>query len=186
MSTPMTDPSPPSNRPPPGAPPANGNGARASGGAPATAQPTPQPTVASVLGELVWLLAQSPGHKHLFLADLEWLIMPPILLNQFRVFHADGKPVGFAIWAKCSAPIEERLATGMTRMQPPDWQSGPALWIVDLVAPFGHVGVMLDDLRKTVFADQEVRYVQRDAAGNATVEVMRGVKLTGEGGAPKA
>jgi cytolysin-activating lysine-acyltransferase len=169
----MTEPSSPPNHPPPG-------GAAANGAA-AQAHPTPHPTVAAVLGELVWLLAQSQGHKYLFMADLEWLVMPPILLNQFRVFHADSKPIGFALWAACSAPVEARLAGGMARMQPQDWQSGPALWIVDLVAPFGHIDVMLDDLRKTVFSDKEVRFYKRDAAGNGSIELMRGVKLAGEG-----
>jgi cytolysin-activating lysine-acyltransferase len=173
MSIPMSEPSSPPNRPPPGGAPANGAASQTT--------PAPHPTVASVLGELVWLLAQSPGHKHLFIADLEWFVMPPILLNQFRVFHAEGKPIGFAVWAACSAPVEARLAGGMARMQPQDWQSGSALWIVDLVSPFGHIELMLDDLRTTVFADKEVRFYKRDAKGNGSIELMRGVKLTGEG-----
>jgi cytolysin-activating lysine-acyltransferase len=178
MSTLMTEQSSPPNRPPPTGAPANG----------ASAHAAPAPTVAAVLGELVWLMAQSQGHKHLFIADLEWLVMPPILLNQFRVFRTDGKPIGFVLWAACSAPVEERLAGGMARMQPQDWQSGPALWLVDLVAPFGHIEVMLDDLRNTVFADKEVRFYKRDTKGNGSVELMRGVKLTEEGAtaAPKA
>jgi cytolysin-activating lysine-acyltransferase len=71
-------------------------------------------------------------------------------------------------------------------MQPQDWQSGPALWLVDLVAPFGHIDVMLDDLRNTVFADKEVRFYKRDAQGNGSIELMRGVKLTSEGASAQA
>ena len=38
-----------------------------------------KPTVAHMLGELVWILSQSPTHKHFSISDLEWLVMPAIL-----------------------------------------------------------------------------------------------------------
>jgi cytolysin-activating lysine-acyltransferase len=66
-----------------GAAPAGTNG----GGGPASAAPPHPKTVAEVLGEIVWLMSQSPAHKHSFIADLEWMVMPPVLLSQFRLFH---------------------------------------------------------------------------------------------------
>lgn len=48
-----------------------------------------KPTVSHMLGELTWLLSQSASHKHFAIGDLEWLVMPAILLEQFRVFHID-------------------------------------------------------------------------------------------------
>ena len=47
----------------------------------------PAMTVASTLGEIVWLMSQSPTHKHFAISDLEWMIMPPILLRQFKIFR---------------------------------------------------------------------------------------------------
>ena len=35
------------------------------------ANPTPK-TVAQMLGEITWLMTQSPIHKQLFIGDLEW------------------------------------------------------------------------------------------------------------------
>ena len=32
----------------------------------------------AVLGNAVWLLTQTPTHKHLFITDLEWLVLPRI------------------------------------------------------------------------------------------------------------
>src|SRR4051812_12670927 len=46
----------------------------------------PSKTVAQVLGEITWLMTQSPRHKATPLGDLEWLLMPAILLRQFRIF----------------------------------------------------------------------------------------------------
>src|SRR5262249_11944001 len=38
-----------------------------------------------VLGEIVWLMSQSPLHKQLFISDLERLVMTPMLLQRFRL-----------------------------------------------------------------------------------------------------
>ncbi|MEM8686297.1 MAG: toxin-activating lysine-acyltransferase, partial [Pseudomonadota bacterium] len=53
-------------------------------------QPTPEGasrTVAGVLGEITWLLTQSPAHKGFFISDIEWMIMVPVMLQQFRLFY---------------------------------------------------------------------------------------------------
>ena len=57
--------------------------AASAGAAPPQAQPPEigPKTVAAVLGEIIWLMTQSPRHKMLPLADLEWLVMPPVLLE---------------------------------------------------------------------------------------------------------
>jgi len=55
--------------------------------------------VAQVLGEITWLMTQSPRHKTVPLGDLEWLVMPALLLRQFRIFYKGEQPVGLALWA---------------------------------------------------------------------------------------
>ena len=37
----------------------------------------------AMLGSAVWLMLSSPGHKHLFVTDFEWLVVPPPLPNSF-------------------------------------------------------------------------------------------------------
>ncbi len=109
------------------------------------------PTVASARGEIVWLFAQTPMHRHLFIADLEWMVMPPILLGQFRLFHANERPAGLALWAYLSDEAEARLNVGVGKLKPEEWKSGPHLWLVDVIAPFGGAEEMLADLRASVF-----------------------------------
>ncbi len=53
-------------------------------------------------------------------ADLEWMVMPPILLNQYRVFHDQGRPVGVALWAFLSAEAEAKLSPSPPRLRPDD------------------------------------------------------------------
>jgi len=47
-----------------------------------------------MLGELTWLLTQSATHKHFTFADLEWMILPPLMLEQYRVFRQTSAPSG--------------------------------------------------------------------------------------------
>src|ERR1700721_1895086 len=64
-----------------------------------------------VLGEITWLMSQSPLPKQLFISDLEWLVMTPMLLQQFRLFYDQSKPIGVVFWASVSEEVEARLAT---------------------------------------------------------------------------
>jgi cytolysin-activating lysine-acyltransferase len=116
-------------------------------------------TVSAVLGEIVWLLTQSPQHKQaFFLGDLEWMAMPPILLQQFRMFYAKDKPIGVILWAYVNDEVAERLTAGTARMRPQDWKCGDTLWVVDVIAPFGGTDEMLKDLKAKVFNDREIRF----------------------------
>jgi len=113
------------------------------------------PTVSHMLGEMVWLLTQSPTHRHFALADLEWMIMPPLMLEQYRIFRGDTTPVGLALWAWLSEDAEKRLEAGLGRLRPDDWKSGDRLWLVDLVAPGANeenqlTQKILGDLLKTL------------------------------------
>ncbi|MCW8344268.1 toxin-activating lysine-acyltransferase, partial [Stenotrophomonas sp. SG1] len=57
--------------------------------------PAPK-TVAQMLGEITWLMTQSPIHKQLFIGDLEWFAMPAILVEQFRIFYGPNSPAAVA------------------------------------------------------------------------------------------
>ena len=132
----------------------------------------PKKTVAAALGEIAWLLSQSPNHRHaLFLGDLEWLVMPPLTLAQYRLFYANNRPVGVAFWAFVSEPVEQRLAGG-GRLGANEWRSGDRVWLVEIVAPFGGQDRMLTDLQQTALADRKFRYVRLQPGGKReTVEV---------------
>lgn len=123
-------------------------------------------TVSQIFGEIVWVMSQSATHKHFAIADLEWLVMPPILLNQYKVFRAGEKPVAVALWAKLSADAESRLKDGMKaggkdfRFAAREWNSGDRLWLVELIC-IGTGPAMeavktaaIDDIRANVFRDQ--------------------------------
>ena len=115
--------------------------------------------VSEVLGEIVWLMSQSPLHKQFFISDLEWLVMTPVLLRQFRLFYDRAKPIGVAFWATVDEEVEQRLAAGTTRLRPQDWKSGERLWVVEVIAPFGGPEEMVKDLKAKVFPAREMRFL---------------------------
>ncbi|GAB4528981.1 MAG: hypothetical protein Kow00133_17810 [Amphiplicatus sp.] len=133
-----------------------------------------KPTVSHVLGEIVWLYSQSPTHKHFTIGDLEWMVMPAILLEQFRIFHGEKAPVGVAVWAWLSEEAERRLKDAVAagrgaRLKPDEWKSGDRLWVLDLVAPLATpdnklVEAMLADLAQNVFPGRTIRLHATDPA----------------------
>ncbi|MDT8760217.1 toxin-activating lysine-acyltransferase [Sphingomonas psychrotolerans] len=151
------------------------DGTRTSGGGAA-------PTVSHLLGEMTWLLTQSPLHRALAIGDLEWLVMPALIHQQFYVFRESDKPVGLALWAKCSAAAAAKLERGMiepeNRLSLEEWNSGGQVWLVDLIAPFAttenrHREIMIADLVSKPLAGTEFRFHQTDpATGKRTVQVV--------------
>lgn len=140
------------------------------------------PTVSHLLGEMTWLLTQSPLHRALAIGDLEWLVMPALLHQQFYVFRDGEQPVGLALWAKCSPEAAKKLDRGMiepeNRLTLEEWNGGDQIWLVDLIAPFAnaenrHREVMIADLISKPLAGKEFRFHQTDpATGKRTVQTV--------------
>lgn len=140
------------------------------------------PTVSHLLGEMAWLLTQSPLHRALQIGDLEWLVMPALINRQFYIFRDGEKPIGLALWARCNSTAEAKLDRGMiepeNRLTLEEWTSGDAVWLVDLIAPFAdgvnrHREIMLADLISQPLAGQEFNFHQTDpATGKRTVQTI--------------
>jgi cytolysin-activating lysine-acyltransferase len=108
----------------------------------------PSKTVAQVLGEITWLMTQSPRHKAIPLGDLEWLLMPALLLQQFRIFYKGEQPVGVALWALTDDLVAKRIDAGDKRLAAVEWKSGINMRFVDIIAPFGGEAEMRGQIDK--------------------------------------
>lgn len=103
----------------------------------AQAQANADKTVSAVLGEIVWLMSQSAEFKQYLISDLEWLVMPPILLRQFRLFYHEGRPAAVVLYARVSPEVAARLDVGAPSLRAQDWRSGDEVKVVKVIAPFG-------------------------------------------------
>jgi len=159
-------------------------------------------SVAEALGQITWLLTQSPVHKHLKLADLEW-IMPPLLHEQFRVFRfgplpgledaspddlmpgvtkegLEQMPLGVALWGWLSDAAEAKVERG-ERLDAADWKSGDRLWLLELISPFATAEnrlaeVMLADLIAGPFAGRAFSLHRTDPATGRKDKITLGAQ----------
>lgn len=156
------------------------------------------PTNAALLGEIVWLMTQAPIYKQLKIGDLEWLVMPPLLLKQFKLFYDEAnKPIGLALWGYLNEAGQEKLIKH-GRIEPQDWANGAHIssasglvpasggtpWLIELIAPFHtesakHRDFILSDLMSTVFANRQLNLIHLNpTSGKKEVLALGDVKVS--------
>ncbi|MBE0585638.1 MAG: toxin-activating lysine-acyltransferase [Desulfofustis sp.] len=132
------------------------------------------------LGPVIMLYLQSPHRRYQFISDLEWLLIPPLVSGQCKLYMKQEYPISFVSWAFLSEAVESRLLGNGGRLRPEDWASGKRLWLIDIVAPFGGVETVLTDMRKS-FADREIHLLAPDpATGGITHRCLPPLAETGE------
>lgn len=128
-----------------------------------------------LLGAVGWLLMQQAATRHTLLSELEWRVMPALVLDQAKLYMRDGAPIAYVSWAKLSDAVAQRYLAPPHHLMAADWQSGDQIWLVDLCAPFGSAQAVLEDLRTTVFAGQKVHQLDMGGEGRVTSKVWPAV-----------
>ncbi len=125
------------------------------------------------MGPILMLYMQSSHRRHHFISDLEWLLLPPLVNKQCKLYMKNEYPISFASWAFLNEATEKRLFENGGRLRPDDWICGRNLWIIDIVAPFGGIENMLEDIRKNEFPDQVIHLIVPDLkTGGITAREM--------------
>jgi hemolysin-activating ACP:hemolysin acyltransferase len=121
----------------------------------------------TAFAKVVMTMMTTARYKHCSIAELEHLVLDPLLRN--RVAIAQGKAregaaaaqddalAGIAIWAKVSpevdAKIREQIAAKVfpVRLKADDWASGDIAWLLDVIAPNPKLATaVLASFRRTV------------------------------------
>ncbi len=132
-------------------------------------------------GEVVSLLMRTPSYKHYTLADMEWVVVPPLLHDQILIAEARddaqgiAMPVGAAFWARVCDEVDEKLSNNLDRsirLHPNEWQGGEHLWLIDVVGAPQIVKGLMDQLGEKVFEGKGFKVRKRDKDGKRVVEVM--------------
>ncbi|GBF26481.1 hypothetical protein MnTg02_01522 [bacterium MnTg02] len=138
--------------------------------------------LAANFGNIITVLMQSPGHKKLTLEDLNWLVLPALLNNQFIVAEGRRKdsgytiPVGLALWAKVSEDVDKILTANLNdpiKMTNKDWRSGEIFWLIELIGDKRFIRSMMDNLNKNVFKGQPVKFRTMDENDNKVIKTLR-------------
>lgn len=93
-------------------------------------------TFASSMGQAVWLMTVSKAHRDLKVSDVEKLITPAILLQQFKIYLKDKQPIAFLAWASVSNEVKTRFDAGNYTLEAHEWRSGRNIIVVECVSPF--------------------------------------------------
>lgn len=120
-----------------------------------------------LLGAVSWLMMQQSSTRYTLLSELEWRVMPALVLDQAKLYMRDGAPVAYVSWARLSEESAQRYRQIPHHLTSADWQSGEQVWLVDLLAPFGGAQQILDDLKNTVLSGQELHTLHMAAQATA-------------------
>ncbi|WP_158540120.1 toxin-activating lysine-acyltransferase [Rhodosalinus halophilus] len=133
---------------------------------------TPDAERLRIYGDMMFLALRSARHARMPVADLRSYLEVPILTGQFRIFRFDGIPRGMFTWALLDTNAQEKLVTGRP-LAPQDWNSGTALWIIDMIGPYRGVtrGMVRWIMQRGNFAKRDFHF-RRVGAGNETRRIV--------------
>ncbi len=110
----------------------------------------PNQDVLGVIGEFCFLCFHSKVHRSWSMEMIGKVFEPPIYLKQFQVYRARDVPRGLVTWAQMDDATEAKFIKGNGLDSYDEWNSGTNLWIVDLMAPWGHGKAIIADVLKSM------------------------------------
>ena len=153
-------------------------------GTPPPAADAPRDDMTRLLGQIVSLMGQSPAHRHIFISDLEWLVLPPLTKRQVRIWRRRTDrgvaPMVYASWAMVTEDVEKRLLQGQNRLRPNEWDGGTIPWLIDLVAPYGGGDAALNELVDQTFGGKPIKALVPTPGGGFAVRQIQPRSATKE------
>lgn len=153
--------------------------------------------MAQNFSNIVAVLMRDWGFRNLRLADLEWLVLPPVLTGQWRLAHSKMKqpvtqpdakvggvaapgrdlvmPVGAVLWASVSPEIDRRLCENLDKklvLRPDEWATGDILWLIAAAGDPGAVRKMVKELRGTEFKGRPVKLRTNGPDGQPVIKTL--------------
>jgi cytolysin-activating lysine-acyltransferase len=159
----------------------------------APAAPVAQNSAAESFAQIVGLLMRDRHFRGMPLGDLEWLLVPPIVANQYALAKAPAAlpavpgaksatplqgrvvPVAVAIWACVSDSIDKAMTEnpgGHPKLRAADWTSGENVWIMTLAGNPKSFPKFLEQLAAREFKGKKVKMRVRDADGKVSVRTL--------------
>lgn len=125
-------------------------------------------------GVMLYLSSLTPIHRDRMLTQAVHTFETPLRLGQYHIFRQNGYPRGFVTFAGLSNLAERRFAIKQDALKPEDYASGSSFWLIDLVAPFGQVRQMVEQLKQSIPHPRvRANRLDSDLATNRIVEWSR-------------
>ncbi|NOT72075.1 MAG: toxin-activating lysine-acyltransferase [Hyphomicrobium sp.] len=131
---------------------------------------------------IVMVLMRSQPYRQTALADLEALVLPPVMTGQFAFpdaqVNGQAVPVAVALWAFVSPEVDQRLSQNFDapiRLAPHEWRSGDTLWLVDAIGDARALPQLLASLQQTAFKGRDAKMTTVSASGARVVQILKAV-----------
>jgi cytolysin-activating lysine-acyltransferase len=155
---------------------------------------------AQSFAQIVAVLMRDPNFRKMRLADLEWLVLPPVMAGQFQLAQApsplgrvkgkdagrerseDGGqeggvlvPVAVALWARVSDAVDKALSENLdqpVRLRPADWAGGDNIWLMAVAGDRRAVPKFLEQLAETEFKGRRVKMRLRGPENAVVIKTL--------------
>jgi len=117
--------------------------------------------VVSDLEKVFFIMSLCSRFKDMRLSDIQRLIIPPLKLEQYKIYSDREVPICFISWALLSDKISEDYKQNKYNLQANDWNSGNNFWIINMLCPHGGASKAirrLDQLRITIGLPKKVNF----------------------------
>ena len=148
----------------------------------------PQSRMAQAFSQIVAVLMRDPGYRNLRIADLEHLVLPPVMAGQFRLALGTrmpdaGKaqqggiyvPVAVALWARVSPQVDKGLSENLDKpvwLRPSEWTSGDIVWLMAAAGQPSALPEFLKQLAENQFKGQQVKMRLGGPDGKFVVQTL--------------
>jgi cytolysin-activating lysine-acyltransferase len=100
-----------------------------------------------MIEDILSLMHFSKVHKRWYVEDIFDIIMPPLDLGQCIIVRESDKIVGFGTFGFLSNEALDKFLTGSAKLTRKDFNSGPNVVLVDVIAPYGHARQITSKMR---------------------------------------
>jgi cytolysin-activating lysine-acyltransferase len=124
------------------------------------------------LGKLCFLAGYCALHRGYRGSVLASLFFPAVNHGCVRFFEDEnGATAAALIWARLTDAAADRMLHDRVLPGEADWVSGPNLWFLDLIAPFGHGRQVARHIARNP-PEEPFRFARLDRAGNLRKVVL--------------
>jgi hemolysin-activating ACP:hemolysin acyltransferase len=138
---------------------------------------------AAAFGKIVSVLMRNEQTGQYHLADLAWLVAPPLAAGTYAIIDATSAQTrattsaAVALWAMVSPEVDQRLSARLTVpiwLPPHEWQSGTIPWLIAAAGEPPALQKLLQHLLATRFKGQTVKMRTQGPDGRAAIGVLTG------------
>jgi len=137
----------------------------------------PAPARFQLLGEVTALCMNSALHSKYRINDIANNFLPPINLDQFRIYKKGDMPIALVTWAFLDEETESKYINEQYDLRLNDWNKGNRLWFIDFIVTGDVMQKVEHDLRHNLFPDKMGKALRADETGKVNhVQEYYGIK----------